>query len=845
MENDIKKVLKELDKSLEKLCKEGNIFYGFSNSRCVMKFAVFMYYSGIFLNEIPSSKNDVTRMLNGKGEYLKNIWDQVNNEDRSVWAMLLNDEQIHNVFSLVHEKGLNNYKNLENDKEIASWSLSIDESFDDVHYTDPTSDSKGLYIPIIYGIIYGAKDSLGIGDVKRNILVNGYSSTFFELIINDDFFDGIYTFVISNKRYTLTMILQLLERYKKYNLIINEDEKSLPSDINNNFDAIILFGKFEMGNDDDNHDENTANVDYAPWLNILNDGGVCIANGQPLKRMPDEKNFVNYDFPAIIQFCYESIYVIRKSNHSNIVHMLDVNNYDDRIKAFLIDAIKCQKYDNLFYQKLEKQDFFLHKDDISFYKIKRDVDEIGFNYFDVSKLITNITSWTPLSCDVPDGKIVLKLYPKSLNINLPKFYYLDETLNDKDNHKIGYDRFDIDDTGKSNISLGGGDLQEAISRFLMNDYKGTDDEKSLYNLLTCAILTHPVILRSYYTCQNSFIRVNASSEHPVCYRKLTIDFSEYTTEYFEFRVVNSEVILNPDFDEDCLLMQLNNIDINSFDEFIPFTEIPEGKFFILLPPTREEQHAYYEKKKQDFIISNFNMMDEVRRNERKDIMNEISEMVHNSAQYMSGLQSGLDIVASLLPEENKDIKVPGDENRTINGLLSELKKDVNRVHSSMKGILEVPSEPNLVNASPVGILYDYLAIKAKHNYKIDLVDNNIENKCLVDIEKLKAVFDNIIDNSERHGFIDGDRRDYTQVIEVEKNDNILVIKFKNNGKRPDETFTADAYFTKGCKVGPTGNTGLGGYQVKKYIEQMGGMVSIDTTDKNYTFIVTLKLHIEK
>lgn len=99
---------------------------------------------------------------------------------------------------------------------------------------------------------------------------------------------------------------------------------------------------------------------------------------------------------------------------------------------------------------------------------------------------------------------------------------------------------------------------------------------------------------------------------------------------------------------------------------------------------------------------------------------------------------------------------------------------------------------------------------------------------------LTRIFDNLIINSLQHS-------DGTLKIEVKKEEEKIMITFTNHLLHPididsifDEFYTSDISRTKG-------NTGLGLYIVKEYIEQLKGTVNARKVKKNNTYYLMIEI----
>lgn len=93
---------------------------------------------------------------------------------------------------------------------------------------------------------------------------------------------------------------------------------------------------------------------------------------------------------------------------------------------------------------------------------------------------------------------------------------------------------------------------------------------------------------------------------------------------------------------------------------------------------------------------------------------------------------------------------------------------------------------------------------------------------------LDHVILNIVSNANTHGFTDPDITDYRIVVSLlyDKDTDMYVIEFRNNGKPMVEGLDTSRYATDGAKFGPTQGNGHGGAIVKDTVENFGGSMEI-------------------
>lgn len=104
------------------------------------------------------------------------------------------------------------------------------------------------------------------------------------------------------------------------------------------------------------------------------------------------------------------------------------------------------------------------------------------------------------------------------------------------------------------------------------------------------------------------------------------------------------------------------------------------------------------------------------------------------------------------------------------------------------------------------------------------VDNDTEYTVSYNTTILKVMLSTIVDNALKHGFENTCCDNPIIQFSIIDKEEFLVLKVANNGK-PIDILTHD-YKSRGIFKGVTGHTGLGGYLVSKYAEQMGGYIDL-------------------
>ncbi len=97
---------------------------------------------------------------------------------------------------------------------------------------------------------------------------------------------------------------------------------------------------------------------------------------------------------------------------------------------------------------------------------------------------------------------------------------------------------------------------------------------------------------------------------------------------------------------------------------------------------------------------------------------------------------------------------------------------------------------------------------------------------------MQRAVNNIIDNARKHGFTDSKTKDNKIEVRlsIDREQNMFVIDFRNNGKPLPEGMNKMRYGIKGEKAGKTAGSGIGGSYIKKFVEHYGGDYDIFMED---------------
>jgi K+-sensing histidine kinase KdpD len=158
-------------------------------------------------------------------------------------------------------------------------------------------------------------------------------------------------------------------------------------------------------------------------------------------------------------------------------------------------------------------------------------------------------------------------------------------------------------------------------------------------------------------------------------------------------------------------------------------------------------------------------------------------------------------------------------------------KVVNRLHRNIEDANETMTtttrilQKNKISVDSVNVL-QFLKDEIIKNYSRSNFEISIETKLRslfvpIDKDALKDAIRNLIENAQKHGFKDVERK-FQIVFEISKKfvsdgTEYASIIFKNDGESLPEGFSFDEYKRLGGRAGETKGTGLGGFWINKVI----------------------------
>lgn len=125
----------------------------------------------------------------------------------------------------------------------------------------------------------------------------------------------------------------------------------------------------------------------------------------------------------------------------------------------------------------------------------------------------------------------------------------------------------------------------------------------------------------------------------------------------------------------------------------------------------------------------------------------------------------------------------------------------------------------------INLSYDKDTLKEHKIKEIIVIGNN---------ELLHQVFDNIIENAERHAFIHDKDNSIEVYARFDLSNMNIIVEFANNGTQLPNDFSIEKFIRKGNKSSLKGGKGIGGWMIHEIMKKHNGSLSI--TNYNHEFI---------
>ena len=284
-------------------------------------------------------------------------------------------------------------------------------------------------------------------------------------------------------------------------------------------------------------------------------------------------------------------------------------------------------------------------------------------------------------------------------------------------------------------------------------------------------------------------------------------------------------------------------------------------------PTLIEQKAMVKGLKQGHV----NLKLEEAKQTAKDlevdgkVFDQLASLKHSMGKPLLNLNSSIKIISKAILRISDSGEQVTLESKVSNRLNLSIRDTFGNMTSDLKLISNLlensenefdPSTYDLASIEMCKTLENFLQkVQSSHpHFKIsltfsDLITAELKKKVFIKANEdlLYILFNNIVDNAIRHGFINIQKESYHLKIDANINDEKnLKILFSNNGEPFPINFDRSKFIRKHVKSETTGNTGIGGSDIKNIIDHLEGKFDLDLNNPNEDFatIYVITLPIE-
>lgn len=814
---------KEIDEQGKTSYKISTEFFLGKDRDVQLCFLILLAYKDVFKGDLPHDVIDITILLHknlGSDSKLHDLWKHINvnlHDSYPQWMELVNSYQLHN------------YQSEENDTLIFKWMN------EEILFSDGLMSEFAIYANFLTEVVGNSSSTFDMVSNGKNILVLGDNCKFYREIFTDKRSFKNITFCPEGNYLYNCVLLNCAFQPNQLNVNLlkreNKDSSVFPFD-DARFD--IIYSYIEKEEDKDV-------LDFKSIMSLVEDDGWAVVFGQSQKRLINKEVFSSYDFPLVADYIsvtfasnINKMYLCRKKNSSCVVRslqlLIDGSEFNLQYQGILTATIKAiEKHMTTGnYQELTKEDYlYSSRGDVMLSNIFRSRDQMSFVFREIDDIIMKKTNNLIPKGEIKGGNIIERVSDNPFNIKMsPKYYLEPEVYNEAFSKEAEKSLFRFGEKNNNSYLLEVNFPSEKYYEIAKNLSYGVNDYDKEQTQMECRIMLSSGLLWNGY---RSFLKVNASREHPVCYRYCIFCQEDYQP---QCQSALNEVEISDEYDEDFIIYQ--------------FSSHYDHSKFILVAPTKEEQHAYYLNKKEEYRLKNIDLVNEIREEERKKISIDLHYLKHDASQYLSKISSAKSLFEGRLENGVLNLNDKFRSGNTVKDYLEDIGKCVTHVTKFLEQMTfltdVLPQKP-----MEIGILLQELAkcTLTTKNYKVELnLSENLEGvRCLLD-ERIYKAFDNILSNAERHAFVDKKRTDYKVEINAIKEGDVVIISFANNGTPPDHTLTEEGFFTRGLHVGPTGHSGFGGSIIRETIEGQNGIVHLHINESgDNPFLIEIKLPV--
>ena len=260
---------------------------------------------------------------------------------------------------------------------------------------------------------------------------------------------------------------------------------------------------------------------------------------------------------------------------------------------------------------------------------------------------------------------------------------------------------------------------------------------------------------------------------------------------------------------------------------VPFIRRDDLLEIVIKLPALELQRKKVDLLYQENLIGEKDKIAEI----RKILNEELGLKQHNIRQHLKNVKDSFDVLIDFMNKNDGILKKDDIINPTRKVTVN---KRIKSLYSSLESVIleinNLTNEQSYGLAKPINIIEaitksindiarsNFDIIFTKDDAAIQLTDlENIEVS--FSENDLKEIINNVVENAERHGFIDKLKR-HQILFDISVDDNKLVFLIKNNG-RPYPKNIIKSFGIKGVKAGGAANQGLGVWKIIQTIQHFG------------------------
>ena len=213
---------------------------------------------------------------------------------------------------------------------------------------------------------------------------------------------------------------------------------------------------------------------------------------------------------------------------------------------------------------------------------------------------------------------------------------------------------------------------------------------------------------------------------------------------------------------------------------------------------------------------------------------------HRIQQIMNDLCPAFDVLDGKRQEsgvlKNDDIISP-KSGQSVDTYFAKIKSAIDKVENLVSSLVDQNKwgEPEAVKMDAFVKKLEKSYLNDVFRFEYEIPDDLKRREVLINRDELSTIFENIITNARKYGFVDESRKDYRIRIVfgdtlLEDGTPMLSIYISNNGEPLHKSVDLNKVFEWGYGEG----TGLGLHQAKNIVEHYGGRIALHKIDNEYS-----------